>query len=67
MAHPDEFREAAASCLDIAQTTTDQSARARLLMLAQKFNELASGSPSDQVLTRLIDEFNDAQMLKPSN
>ena len=58
MAHRDEFRAAAASCLDIAQTTTDQNGRARLLMLAQKFIELAGGSSSDHVLAKLIDEFN---------
>jgi hypothetical protein len=67
MALQDELREAAALCLDIAQTTTDPNARARLLMLAQKFMELAHGSASDQVLRTLLDEFNDAQMLKPSN
>jgi hypothetical protein len=64
MAGHNEFRAAAAQCLEIAQTTTDQNARARLLLLAQKFIELAGGSPGDLVLAKLIDEFNDAQMLK---
>jgi len=64
MAGHNEFREAAAHCLEIAQTTTDRNARARLLLLAQKFIELAGGSSSDLVLAKLIDEFNDAQMLK---
>jgi hypothetical protein len=64
MALQDELREAAASCLNLAQTTTDLGARTRLLVLAQRFNELASGSPSDLVLAKLLDEFNDAQMLK---
>jgi hypothetical protein len=63
----DELRAAAASCLDIAQTTTDQNTRTRLVMLAQKFIELARGSPSNNVLATLLDEFNDAQMLKTSN
>jgi hypothetical protein len=67
MAIQNELREAAASCLDIAQTTTDPNARTRLLILAQKFVELAHGSSSDRVLRTLLDEFNDAQMLKPSN
>ena len=62
-----ELRAAAASCLDIAQTTTDQGARTRLLMLAQKFMELARGSSSDQILATLLEDFNDAQLLKPSN
>jgi ABC-type cobalamin transport system ATPase subunit len=65
MANHEEFREAAASCLDIAQTTPDENARARLLMLAQKFNELAVGSSGNVVLAKLLDEFNDAQMLRP--
>ena len=64
MAFQDELREAAASCLDIAQTTTDLNARTRLLMLARKFMDLAHGSPSDQILAKLLDEFNNAQMLK---
>jgi hypothetical protein len=63
----DDLREAAASCLDIAQTTTDLNARTRLLTLAQKFMELAGASSSDQVFEKLLDEFNDAQMLKPSS
>jgi hypothetical protein len=64
MALQDELRDAAASCLDLAQTTVDPNARTRLLTLAQKFIELASGSPSDLILTKLLDEFNDAQMLR---
>jgi hypothetical protein len=64
MAVQDQLREAAASCLDLAQTATDQEARTRLLILAQKFDELANGTPSDQVLEKLLDEFNDTQMLK---
>jgi len=64
MAGHNEFREAAAHCMEIAQTTTDRNARARLLLLAQKFIDLAGGSSSDLVLAKLIDEFNDAQMLK---
>jgi hypothetical protein len=65
MTRQNEYREAAAQCLDIAQTTVDENARAPLLLLAQKFNELAKESGSDVVLARLLDEFNTAQMLKP--
>jgi hypothetical protein len=65
MAPQDKFRQAAASCLNIAQTTTDPNARTRLLMLAQKFMELGKASSSDQVLAKLLDEFNDAQIFKP--
>ena len=64
MAIEEELREAAASCLEVARNTADQDMRTRLVMLAQKFMELASGSPSNAVLASLLDEFNDAQMLK---
>jgi hypothetical protein len=64
MVREDQLREAAAQCLDIARTTIDSNARTRLLLLAQKFMELTRGSPADLVLPKLIDEFNDAQMLK---
>jgi hypothetical protein len=62
----DELREAAATCLKAARSTIDAGARARLLLLAQKFHELASGTASNAVLAKLLDEFNDAQMIKPS-
>jgi hypothetical protein len=66
MALKDDLRRAAADCLDIAQTTVDPNARTRLLTLAQKFVELSEGGlASHLVLSRLLDEFNDAQMLKP--
>jgi hypothetical protein len=61
MTRQNEYREAAAQCLDIAQTTVDENARARLLLLAQKFNELAKGSGSDVVLARLLDHRPDAK------
>jgi hypothetical protein len=65
MAINDDLRQAAADCLDIAQTTVDTSARTRLLTLAQKFMELSQdGLSSRAVLAKLLDEFNDAQMLK---
>jgi hypothetical protein len=65
MVRQDELRNAAATCLDVAQSTTDATARTRLLHLAQKFHELANGSTCDELLARLLDEFNDAQMVKP--
>jgi hypothetical protein len=52
----DELREAAASSLDSARTTTDAGARTRLVMLAQKFHELARGTARDKVLAKLLDE-----------
>ena len=65
MALNDDLRRAAADCLDIARTSVDPDARTRLLALAQKFMELSEGGlASHVVLSRLLDEFNDAQMLK---
>jgi hypothetical protein len=62
----EQIRQAAADCLDIAQTTTDPTAKIRLTTLAQNFMELAEEglSSSHAVLARLLEEFNDAQMLK---
>ncbi len=61
----EDLRQAAAECLDIAQTTADLDARSRLLTLAQKFREISQGSLHSQVvLSQLLAEFNEAQMLK---
>jgi hypothetical protein len=65
MSVQDELRDAAGSCLELAQTTTDPNARTLLSTLAQKFLELAGASPAHQVLTTLLEEFNEAQMLHP--
>jgi hypothetical protein len=66
------YRDAATDCLRLARVTTDENARAGLLMMAQKFIDLASTgssasarpSANEIILRKLIDEFNDAQMLK---
>jgi hypothetical protein len=65
MALSDDLRQAAAECLDIAQSTADPDARTRLLTLAQKFMEISQGGLHSQVvLSQLLAEFNEAQMLK---
>jgi hypothetical protein len=63
----EEYRDAAAECVRLARTTTDENAKAKLLMMAQKFIDracAAGSSATEIILRKLIDEFNDAQMLK---
>ena len=57
------YREAAVECLEIAKLTTDLQARQRLVILAAKFLDLGN-DPADDLLRRLIDEFNDSQFRK---
>jgi hypothetical protein len=59
------YRQAAAECLEIANSTTEQQTRTRLVVLASKFLDLARGTSGDDSSLRvLLDEFNDAQMRK---
>jgi hypothetical protein len=58
------YRQSAAECLEIASITTDREARARLVVLASKFLDLASKPGDYDPLRVLIDEFNDSQMRK---
>jgi hypothetical protein len=60
----DACRRAAAECLEIANTTTDQDTRTRLTVLADKFLDMANGPGDDSAFRVLIDEFNDFQMRK---
>lgn len=61
----DAYRQAAAECLEIANSATEQQTRTRLVVLASKFLDLANGpNGDDSVLGVLLDEFNDAQMRK---
>jgi len=58
----DEFRKAAAQCLELALTTTDAGARTTLLLLAQKWRELAGHPLVDVRFDAILKEFNDQQM-----
>jgi hypothetical protein len=40
---PDMFREFAAECVALAERTTDPDARAKLLIIAQKWVAMANG------------------------
>jgi hypothetical protein len=63
MDRSDEFRRAATQCLALAQKTTDQAARLRLLTMAQKWFAMANGSPSEGAFNAALRTFNDDQMI----
>jgi len=65
----DRFRAAAVGCLEAAQKTSDVSARATFLLMAQKWLELAVESPFGQRrFGALLDDFNEQQMYhRPKN
>jgi hypothetical protein len=58
----DEYRAAASECLRLARMTTDENARASLLVMAQKWLELANGPPSQGALDVAVRAFNEWQM-----
>jgi hypothetical protein len=55
----------AAECFEIATTTTDSAARATLLMMAQRWLEMAGETFGDRLFNALIDDFNQRQMVDP--
>lgn len=59
----DNYRQAAASCLELAKTTTDEKARATLLAMAQKLLDMAT-SASCRGFNAILAMFNDEQMRK---
>jgi hypothetical protein len=59
----DEFRRAAAECLELAQNASDENARAALLAMAQKWLDLASDPFGARRFSELLRELNDQQML----
>jgi hypothetical protein len=50
----DEFRKAAQDCLQLARATSDPGTRAALLLMAQKWFDLADGSPGQGRLDAAI-------------
>jgi site-specific recombinase len=58
-----EFRRAAAECLELAQHARDDNARAALLAMAQKWLELASDEFGARRFHELLQELNEQQML----
>jgi hypothetical protein len=60
----DRYRAAAAECLEAARKTADLDARATLLLMAQRWLELADGSIfGRRRLDVALDHFNKRQML----
>jgi hypothetical protein len=58
----DEYRAAASECLRLARMTPDENARTSLLVMAQKWFDLANGPPSQDALDVAVRAFNDWQM-----
>ena len=58
----DKFRRAASECLRLARTTSDENTRASLLIMAQKWFDLANGSLSQGALDAAVRAFNDWQL-----
>jgi hypothetical protein len=55
----------AARCIEMATTTTDSAARVRLLVMAQRWLEMAGETFGDRLFNALIDDFNERQMIDP--
>ncbi len=58
----DEFRKAAVNCLQLARVTSDQGTRGSLLLMAQRWFDLANESRSRDNFDAAVRGFNDAQM-----
>jgi hypothetical protein len=58
----DEFRRAARECLQRARAATDEGTRLSLLIMAQRWFDLANGPPSQGVLDTAVRVFNEQQM-----
>ncbi len=62
----DEYRKAAADCLALARSTISVGTRASLLLMAQKWFDMANGPPSTgNGFDGGLQGFNDEQMSKP--
>ena len=62
----DEYRKAASDCLALARGTIDAGTRASLLLMAQKWLDMANGTPSAGTsLDAVLRDFNDRQMSGP--
>jgi hypothetical protein len=59
---PDDFRKAAVDCLRLARATSDPSTRASLLLMAQRWFELANGPRSQDDFDAAVRVFNESQM-----
>jgi hypothetical protein len=57
-----EYRQNAADCLDMAKNATDDQQRRTLLLMAQKWLDLARDTFGRRRFAALLTEFNDDQM-----
>ncbi len=63
MDRADEFRQAAAECVALAKATIDPGTRVSLLMMAQKWLDIANDAlAADKKLEVVLQDFNDQQM-----
>jgi len=58
----DEFRKAAAGCLELARATSDANTRIALLAMAQRWLDLSNGSQSQAGFNAALHVFNEGQM-----
>jgi hypothetical protein len=58
----DEFRKAAADCLQLARATSDASTRVALLAMAQRWFDLSEGSRSQADFDAALRVLNEGQM-----
>ena len=61
----DHFRAMSAACLEIARQTADLATRTSLLIMAQRWFELADEEFGDRRFNTLIDDFSQRQMVEP--
>jgi hypothetical protein len=59
----DRFRRAALECLQLARRASDENARTSLLMMAQRWFDLANGPTAKDGLDFAVREFNEGQMV----
>jgi hypothetical protein len=60
----ERYLQAAAECLELARTTQDERTRVRLVLLAQKWLELATHPFGRTSIFTLLEAYNDWQMMK---
>jgi hypothetical protein len=59
----DRFRRAALECLQLARRASNEHARTSLLMMAQRWFDLANGPTTQDGLDFAVREFNERQMV----
>jgi hypothetical protein len=60
----DKYRKSALKCLQRARTASDEGTRMSLLIMAQRWFDLASGLPSQGALETAVRAFNEREMAR---